>query len=135
MWTTAKTPRMVGIMRCRVCKPKPDRRLTTTPAKEIESLKKEAEDLRLILAARGSEDFPRKVFEKVFHDDVKRLQSMEDAWKNRQAPMALSFDGLSKDSTGISPSVSAKNQQIWSLEENFVVFSHRCVVSLFFSPF
>lgn len=94
-------------------------------AKEIESLRKEAEALRRIREARGSDEFPRKVFEKVFDEDIERLRSMEDAWKNRKPPSVLNYDEISGEAKGIETSVSSIDQQTWNLAENFVVFSDR----------
>ena len=73
----------------------------------------------------GSEDFARKVFEKVFKDDIIRLRGMEDMWKTRRPPNALDFDELSRSADGISPSVAQQDQRVWTEAENFVVFRDR----------
>ena len=70
----------------------------------------------------GSEDFPRKVFEKVFKEDINRLRSMDDMWKTRKRPSILDFDALSQSSSGISLSVASQDQRIWTESENFAVF-------------
>ena len=70
----------------------------------------------------GSDDFPRKVFEKVFQDDINRLRSMEDMWKTRNRPNALDFDSLTHTSNGIKPKVSSHDQRTWTEAENFTVF-------------
>lgn len=75
----------------------------------------------------GSDDFPRKVFDKVFKDDIDRLRSMEDMWKMRRPPEALDYDAIMKEAGDISPNVAQQDQQIWTLMENFVVFSDRYV--------
>lgn len=92
-------------------------------AEEIASLRQEAAALKKIRMAMGSEEFPRKVFEKVFTEDIQRLRSMEDMWKTRKAPEVMSFDELSASAAKIDPSVSSKDQRTWTVEENVAVFS------------
>ncbi|KAL2044295.1 hypothetical protein N7G274_003000 [Stereocaulon virgatum] len=94
----------------------------TENAKEIENLRKESQALNSIRQSMGSVDFARKVFEKVYKDDIDRLRSMEDMWKTRQPPAPLNFDGLSKAAEGISPSIAQQDQTTWTEAENFAVF-------------
>ena len=70
----------------------------------------------------GSEDFPRKIFEKVFKDDINRLRSMEDMWKTRKRPNPLDFDALSQTASSIKPAVACQDQKAWTEAENFTVF-------------
>ncbi|KAL8811093.1 MAG: hypothetical protein Q9200_002063 [Gallowayella weberi] len=94
-------------------------------AAEIENLRKEAHALKEIRQSMGSDDFPRKIFEKVFRDDINRLRNMEDMWKSRQKPTALDFDTVSKSSASggeVGDSVSKRDQDTWNLAENFTVF-------------
>ncbi|KAL8686227.1 MAG: hypothetical protein Q9224_005515 [Gallowayella concinna] len=94
-------------------------------AAEIENLRKEAHALKEIRQSMGSDDFSRKIFEKVFSDDINRLRNMEDMWKTRQKPTALDFDTVSKSSASggeVGDSVSKRDQNIWNLAENFTVF-------------
>ncbi|KAL8730531.1 MAG: hypothetical protein Q9166_003982 [cf. Caloplaca sp. 2 TL-2023] len=94
-------------------------------AAEIENLRKEAHALKEIRQSMGSDDFPRKIFEKVFTDDINRLRNMEDMWKTRQKPTALDFDTVSKSSASgveVGNSVARRDQDTWDLAENFTVF-------------
>ncbi len=91
-------------------------------AKEIEDLQKESQDLNKIRQSMGSEEFPRKVFDKVFTDDINRLRSAEDVWKTRKPPTPLSFDDLLSASSKVDPSVAKKDQVTWTLAENFSIF-------------
>ena len=75
----------------------------------------------------GSDDFARKVFEKVFRDDIDRLRSMEDMWKTRKPPTALDFDKVSKEVQDPDVSLSQHDQEIWNLTENFLIFTDRHV--------
>ena len=94
-------------------------------AKEIKNLRKESQALNSIRQSMGSDDFARKVFDKVFKDDINRLRGMEDMWKIRKPPIALDFDGLSKVAEGISTSMAQQNQKVWTEAENFAVFCDR----------
>ncbi|KAL8663024.1 MAG: hypothetical protein Q9168_008166 [Polycauliona sp. 1 TL-2023] len=94
-------------------------------AAEIKNLRKEAHALKEIRQSMGSDDFPRKIFEKVFTDDIDRLRNMEDMWKTRQKPTALDFETVSKSSASggeVGDSVAKRDQQTWNLAENFTVF-------------
>ncbi|KAL8776688.1 MAG: hypothetical protein Q9213_008176 [Squamulea squamosa] len=94
-------------------------------AAEIENLRKEAHALNEIRQSMGSDDFPRKIFEKVFTEDINRLRSMEDMWKRRQKPTALDFDTVLKSSASggeVGDSVTKRDQDVWNLAENFTVF-------------
>ena len=81
--------------------------------------------MKRIRESMGSTDFPELVFEKVFDHDISRLRSMEDMWKSRQPPTVLNFDEISGNSESISPTIANNDQSIWSLTENFAVFSDR----------
>jgi ubiquitin-like 1-activating enzyme E1 B len=72
----------------------------------------------------GTDKFAKMVFDKVFTDDIERLRSMEDMWKNkgRSAPVPLSFEELSKASSKINVSIARQDQRAWTLEETFAVF-------------
>lgn len=94
-------------------------------AEEIANLRKEAQALKEIRQSMGSAEFPRKVFEKVFKEDIERLRSMEDMWKTRKPPEALDSDKLEEESSSIETAVSSNDQKVWSLAEDFVVFRDR----------
>lgn len=70
----------------------------------------------------GSKEFPRKVFDKVFKEDIERLRSMEDMWKNKTPPTALDYDALSQEAVGVGSAVAQKDQVEWTPAENFAVF-------------
>ena len=96
-------------------------------AKELENLKQESQALQSIRQSMGSDDFARRVFDKVFKDDINRLRSMEDMWKTRKPPNALDFDEISKEGSIIKPSVAQQDQKAWTVAENFTVFCDRLV--------
>lgn len=73
----------------------------------------------------GTEEFPRKVFEKVFSEDIHRLRSMEDMWKTKRKPEALDYDQVAKSTADLDPSATLNDQTVWSLAQNFAVFAGR----------
>ncbi|KAJ5194637.1 ubiquitin-like activating enzyme [Penicillium cinerascens] len=91
-------------------------------AEEIEELRREAQALNEIRNSMGSDDFTRKVFEKVFRDDIERLRRVEDMWKERTRPDLLDYDKLQEESASVEPTVSITDQRVWTLAEDFVVF-------------
>ena len=94
-------------------------------AGEIEQLKKEAQALKHIRASMGKKEFSRKVFEKVFTEDIDRLRSMEDMWRTRRKPDPLNFDTIETAALAIKLDgirLEDQDQKVWTLEENFAVF-------------
>ena len=97
-------------------------------AKEIENLRQESQALNSIRQSMGSDNFARKVFDKVFKDDINRLRSMEDMWRTRKQPNALDFDEISRAASATKPFVAQQDQKPWTVAENFTVFCDRYVL-------
>ncbi|WVR08953.1 hypothetical protein IAU60_006012 [Kwoniella sp. DSM 27419] len=119
-------------------------------AEEIENLKKEAAAFREVRQSLGEEDGPRKVFHKVFNDDINRLLAMEDMWKKegRVKPVPLVYEGIMDGSfqtpplRGAAPAAPAtsngqvsakeaekkglKDQQELTLKQNSELFIDSC---------
>ncbi|KAL2849563.1 hypothetical protein BJY01DRAFT_210523 [Aspergillus pseudoustus] len=91
-------------------------------AKEIAQLQKEARALQEIRNSMGSIEFTQKVFDKVFKDDINRLRGMEDMWKTRKPPEPLDLQKMEEALESIEPTISSKDQEVWSLAQNLVVF-------------
>ncbi|RMZ85584.1 hypothetical protein DV737_g622, partial [Chaetothyriales sp. CBS 132003] len=89
---------------------------------EIAKLKEEAEALKAIRASMGSDGFAKQVFDKVFKDDIERLAKMEDMWKDRPAPEALSFELLAGEPQDTASSIAHEDQNTWTTAQSFVVF-------------
>lgn len=85
--------------------------------------------MKNIRQSMGSPEFARKVFEKVFREDIERLRDMPDMWKSRKQPVSLDFDKLQEESTSVEDGISGKGQRVWSEVENFAVFKDRSVYS------
>merc|ERR1712093_27360 len=94
-------------------------------AKEIEKLRQEAQALKQIKEAMGTEAFPQLLFDKVYKDDIARLRSMEEMWKTRRPPEPVDYaSALEKaaDAESRKQKILKDGQKIWTLEENIVVF-------------
>ena len=92
-------------------------------AEEIANLRQEAAALKKIRMAMGSDEFPRRVFEKVYTQDIERLRSIDDMWKTRKPPTALNFDELLAKAAAVNSGIAMQDQKMWSVEENVAVFS------------
>ncbi|RDA94834.1 hypothetical protein CP533_4331 [Ophiocordyceps camponoti-saundersi (nom. inval.)] len=94
-------------------------------AQEIEELRKEAQELKEIRAAVGTESFPQLLFDKVFGKDIERLRSVQDMWKSRRPPEPLAYDAVMSRAINSQSSVEKilkQDQHVWSLEESLLVF-------------
>lgn len=59
-----------------------------------------------------------KLFNKLFHDDIKYLLSMANLWKNRKSPQPLKWGELEEPGTSeIQNGTGLRDQQIWTLVE------------------
>jgi ubiquitin-like 1-activating enzyme E1 B len=99
--------------------------LTILTAKEIEKLRQEAQALKQIREAMGTEPFPQLLFDKVYKDDITRLRSMEEMWKSRRPPEPLDYETIIKEATDAENKKDAilkDGQRVWSLQENIIVF-------------
>lgn len=93
------------------------------PAKEIANLKREAEELKNIREKIDSPEFVVRIFDKVFKRDIERLLSMEEMWTTRTPPKPLDHAKVAEAASGLGPEVAAKDQQKWTLAENYAVFA------------
>ncbi|KAL2011026.1 hypothetical protein VTN00DRAFT_3744 [Thermoascus crustaceus] len=91
-------------------------------AEEIENLRREAQALKAIRESMGSPDFAKKVFDKVFKDDIERLRGMEDMWKTRKPPEPLNYEQLEEQAATVDTTISCNDQKVWTLAEDFAVF-------------
>ena len=95
---------------------------TSDSAEEIENLRQEATALKRIRDIMGEGDFAQQVFDKVFGEDIERLQKMEDMWTMRKPPEALSYSDACSESSQVDNSISQHDQSVWSTTENYHVF-------------
>ncbi|XP_017777990.1 PREDICTED: SUMO-activating enzyme subunit 2 [Nicrophorus vespilloides] len=69
---------------------------------------------------------PEKLFNKFFEDDIKYLLSMENLWKNRKAPIPLSWSSAASDDGDQEKSkndVHKEDMEVWSFKKCTEVFS------------
>ena len=90
---------------------------------EIKTLKEEAQALKKLRQSCGSEDFAKQIFEKVFTQDIERLQSMEDMWKTRKRPTALDYFRTLGEAQQVETGIIGNDQTVWNLPQNLAVFS------------
>lgn len=101
-------------------------------AQEIEKLRQEAQALKKIREAMGTDSFAQLLFDKVYKDDVVRLRSMEEMWKTRRPPEPLDYATVAakaSDAEARKDKIIKDGQKIWTLEENVVVFKDRYCLS------
>ncbi|XP_015115400.1 SUMO-activating enzyme subunit 2 [Diachasma alloeum] len=71
---------------------------------------------------------PEKLFNKLFHDDIKYLLSMDNLWKKRRPPTPLDWKNLPDVVAGCSKETTdetgLKDQQKWSIAKCAEVFSN-----------
>lgn len=68
---------------------------------------------------------PEKLFNKLFHDDIKYLLSMANLWKTRTAPKPVKFGDYSEPSTSDQTGcvATSRDQKVWTLSECAAVLS------------
>ncbi|KAK4494845.1 hypothetical protein PRZ48_014201 [Zasmidium cellare] len=95
-------------------------------AEEVAKLKEEADALKKIRGLMGKGDFAKEVFNKVFNDDIERLQQMEEMWQSRKKPEALRFESVSIDADPVKQgqALATQDQLVWSLQDNLKVFTY-----------
>ncbi|KAI8800035.1 hypothetical protein BJ742DRAFT_780778 [Cladochytrium replicatum] len=100
-------------------------------AAELENLRKEASALKNLREAITTPNYARLVFQKVFIDDIERLRSMEDMWKTRRAPVAMSSVDFQTGSQHVHDFVAGsttgdvqRDHRVWSVLENISSFIH-----------
>lgn len=71
----------------------------------------------------GTADYARKVFEKVFDQDIHRLVSVSDVWKDRVPPKPLKWTTMNKNrsKTTIAQGIE-RDHQVWTTQQAFNVF-------------
>jgi ubiquitin-like 1-activating enzyme E1 B len=97
-------------------------------AQEIEKLRAEAQALKKIREAMGTDEFPQLLFDKVYKDDIVRLRSMEDMWKTRRPPEPMDYATViskASDAEARKQKIFKDGQRVWTLEENVIVFKDR----------
>jgi ubiquitin-like 1-activating enzyme E1 B len=77
----------------------------------------------------GSASFPQLLFDKVYKDDILRLQSMEDMWKSRRKPTPLAYATalaeIEAQPSIIKEKLLRTDQRPWTFAENVSVFKDR----------
>jgi ubiquitin-like 1-activating enzyme E1 B len=72
---------------------------------------------------------PEKLFQKLFHDDIKYLLSMDNLWKKRRPPTPLLWGSLPDAVAGssrIEKESGLRDQKSWSIAECGQIFADSC---------
>ncbi|XP_066992767.2 SUMO-activating enzyme subunit 2 isoform X2 [Anabrus simplex] len=72
---------------------------------------------------------PKKLFQKLFHDDINYLLSMGNLWKSRRPPTPLVWDDLPDAVAGsskVTKDGALKDQKTWSIAECANIFAQSC---------
>ncbi|CAO1638209.1 unnamed protein product [Parajaminaea phylloscopi] len=91
-------------------------------SEEIDALRKEALEMRNLRATLTEPGAAQRVFDKVFQQDIERLLSMDEMWKHRKRPTALSFDAAIQTSPSASSGSSLRDQTQLGLRETAELF-------------
>ncbi|KAJ1945930.1 E1 ubiquitin-activating protein uba2, partial [Linderina macrospora] len=91
---------------------------------ELERLKEEAKALEILSKAVGKPDFAWQIFNKVFVQDIDRLLSMEDMWRNRVPPVRLSFEQLEAAAGKDFDATTFDDQKTLGAPEALALFCH-----------
>ncbi|GFQ76042.1 SUMO-activating enzyme subunit 2 [Trichonephila clavata] len=68
--------------------------------------------------AKASNYDPKKLFKKLFYEDIEYLNQMTDLWKERQRPVVLEFDKLPDEAPGTSKIVPyVRDHLLWSVKQ------------------
>ncbi|GEQ67727.1 hypothetical protein JCM33374_g1392 [Metschnikowia sp. JCM 33374] len=102
-------------------------RKETSDPKEIERILSEANELSSLKKQLESADFPVKLVQKIFHDDVNKALQLESLWKTRRKPEPLLFDTQYKDALAEltqnpeSVKLLSNDTETWSVLETLYV--------------
>ncbi|SCV74448.1 BQ2448_8087 [Microbotryum intermedium] len=76
-------------------------------AEEIQELRKEAAAIKQLRGSLAEPGAAKRVFDKVYSEDINRLLKMEDMWKHRKPPHPLSWDELSASTSTVDTTESS----------------------------
>ena len=91
-------------------------------AQELKKLNEEAEQLKKLRSLVGTAAALPAVFNKVYDKDIQRLLDMDNLWKTRTPPKPLKTEQF-KESKKEKLSPLEFDQNVWSVQNNFCVFS------------
>ncbi|XP_072947217.1 SUMO-activating enzyme subunit 2 [Epargyreus clarus] len=69
---------------------------------------------------------PKKLFSKLFCDDIRYLLAMENLWKQRRQPVPLDWDNLPSNTEESAQHTGLPDQRVWSVKECVEMFAASC---------
>ncbi|KAG4304051.1 hypothetical protein PORY_002574 [Pneumocystis oryctolagi] len=98
---------------------------------DIETLEVEKDDIDNIYTEKNSsKDFAKKLFKKLYYDDIIQLKSLENTSETFRIINPLSYEDLESKSNEIDEKRLKNSQLVWNIEENFCVFLSRIIINL-----
>lgn len=91
-------------------------------ADEINALRKEALEMRNLRLTLNEPGAAKRVFDKVYKQDIERLLSMDEMWRNRKRPTALAYEEASQTPHSTASSTSLRDQTRLGLRETVEMF-------------
>lgn len=92
---------------------------------EITALRKEALEMSNLRSSLGTEGAAQRVFDKVFKDDIERLLSMEEMWKNRTKPTPITYADAMATAADTQARKGLRDQTQLGLKETVDLFESR----------
>ncbi|PWN21793.1 hypothetical protein BCV69DRAFT_246849 [Microstroma glucosiphilum] len=89
---------------------------------EISALRKEALEMSNLRSSLGTEGAAQRVFDKVFKNDIERLLSMEEMWKNRTKPTPITYADAMATAADSQTRKGLKDQTQLGLKETVDLF-------------
>lgn len=88
-------------------------------AKELETLRNESKAMKGLRDAMGTKEYNRKVFKKVFYDDIEHLRAVPELWKTRTAPVSVD---LTKLDLVEDTKLIEEDHKIWTIAQCAQIF-------------
>ncbi|OBA21590.1 hypothetical protein METBIDRAFT_42025 [Metschnikowia bicuspidata var. bicuspidata NRRL YB-4993] len=104
-----------------------DLRKETDDPKEIERILLEANELSSLKKQVADADFPAKLIQQIFHDDIRKALQLESLWKTRRKPEPLQFhEKYNSDLQNLARNPESANllvndTEVWSVLETLYV--------------
>ncbi|KTW27147.1 E1 ubiquitin-activating protein UBA2 [Pneumocystis jirovecii RU7] len=93
-----------------------------TEEHNINNLHTEKNFFKNIKDSIGNKDFPKRLFKKLYYDEIIELKSLEDISRILKTINPLSYEDLKLKSCAIDKERLKNGQLVWTIEENFHMF-------------
>lgn len=104
----------------------------TDDAQEIQRILSEANELAALKALLAEPDFPARMIEKIYKDDVEKSLRLESLWKTRAKPVPLDAAHHAAELDAVlaeGDALLSQDTKLWTVAENLAVL-HRATAKL-----